>query len=56
MPVIALRRRTFNGVEPTFMQNRHYEDRLKNIYKNMIFVMFRVRHVLNCSVKKTIKV
>jgi hypothetical protein len=39
-PVIALRRRTFNGVEPTFMQNRQYEDRLKNKCKNMIFVMF----------------
>jgi hypothetical protein len=39
-PVVALRRKTFNGVEPTFMQNRQYEGRLKNIYKNMIIVMF----------------
>ena len=39
-PVVALRRKTFNGLEPTFMQNRQYEDRLKYTYKNMIFVMF----------------
>ena len=40
MPVVALRRKTFNGMEPTFMQNRQYEDSLKNKYKNMTFVMF----------------
>jgi hypothetical protein len=25
MPVVALRKKTFNGMEPTFMQNRQYE-------------------------------
>jgi hypothetical protein len=29
MPVLEQRRKTFNGVEPSFMQNRQYEDRLK---------------------------
>ncbi len=30
MSEVALRRKTFNGEEPTFMQNRQYEDRLKS--------------------------
>ena len=56
MPVVALRRKTFNGVEPTFMQNRQYEDRQKIIYKNMIFVMFLGTLVANLSVKQLIKI
>lgn len=40
MPVVALRRKTFNGLKPTFMQNRQYKFRQLNILKNMIFVMF----------------
>jgi hypothetical protein len=39
--IVALRRKTFNGVELTIMQNRQYEDRLKTICKNTTFVMFQ---------------